>query len=233
MKQSKVRKIYFGFFWTILIVSFVFFATLLILFANGYYFNLRTFHLQKTGMIVLKGNPAQVTVTVNAKSHPSNFPIRLTRLFPGRYDIKISKDNYHTWEKIFQIEGGQAVVKENINLFLQEPIIKEKSRATDEIQTIEKNFKAESNNLTLKDNEIWRGESLVTRFSQKILGAILDESSSHIYVQLSDEIRVIDNDGSNNILLLKLQNSQPTAFSVSGVKLDYIQNGAAFEAKIR
>ena len=231
--RKKLRKIYFGIFWAILIVSFVIFATLLILVANGYYFNFRTFKLQKTGMIILRGFSGKAKVSINSRNSINSLPIKFRSLLPGRYDIKIEKENYQNWERVFNLGGGQAIVKDNIYLFLATPTIKEKSNSPNDITVLQNNFKAGSNNITIKTNEIWLDDKLITRYSQPISGAFLDSDNYHIYVQIGDQIRVIESEGTNELNLIKLTDSSPMPFAVSGTKLDYLQNNTIFEATIR
>lgn len=231
MRQSKFRKIYFGIFWTILIGTFIFFAALLILIANGYYFDFKNFHLQRTGMIILNGNPKQINLEINGKLTPDNFPLKTTRLFPGRYAIKISKENYYSWEKVFKVEGGQAIVKSDLNLFLKNPVIKEKGKDANLIQTVQRDFKNQGKNITILQNEVWLNDILITRFSQQVLGVISD-GSGHYYVQLPNEIRAIDTDGSNDVLLFKIEASQSIPFAFTSQKIQYVLNETVFEAQI-
>ena len=233
MKIKKHKKIYFGIFWTILIVSFIVSATLLILLANGYYFNFKSLKFQKTGMIVLRGNSGRATISVNSKKSINSLPAKLRRLQPGRYDIKIEKENYQSWERVFNLEGGQAIVKDNILLFFTNPTVKEKSNNTNDITALQNNFKNGANNIKINNNEIWLNDKLITRYSQPVLGAFLDSDNYHIYVQIGDHIRVIESEGTNDITLIKLTGSSPTSFTVSGPKLDYLQNNTIFEAIIR
>lgn len=118
MTKAKKIKLSFIFFWIVLITSFVFLATFLIVFANGYNLNTKSMHLQKTGIIALYGktdNPVNVSVNNTEKS--VNLPKKYSRLTPGRYNVKISKNNYQDWFLIVDLEGGQAISIDNITLF--------------------------------------------------------------------------------------------------------------------
>ena len=233
MTIAKKRKIYFGIFWVILSISFTFFAGLLILMANGYHLNLKNFRLQKTGMIVLRGEPRSITLSVNNVEKSANFPTRITKLFPGRYELKVTKEKYQPWEKVIEIQGGQAVLYENITLFLKEPATQAVSKDEREITNIEKDFQNRSKNITLKENEVWFQGKLLTRFSQKVLGAVLGPDGNHIFTQVGNEIRVIEIDGSNDTGLFKIKDLDPVPISISGNKIRYVEEGEIFEATIR
>jgi len=233
MKTGRLRKIYFLIFWTILIVSFVFFAILLILVANGYHLNLKNFSLAKTGMIVLDGDQNGFTLAVNGKTRLASFPIKLTRLFPGRYDVKISKENYQDWTKVFIVDGGQAVLQSNIMLFLKEAKIRVLSKNEANRQDVEESFKKQGQDLKIQDNEVWYKEKLLTRFSQEVTGAIIDNQKSHLYLQLGDEIRAIEIDGSNDILLFKLDQKNAVSFSLVGGKIRFVNFDTVYEATIK
>ncbi|OGD57297.1 hypothetical protein A2V71_00465 [Candidatus Berkelbacteria bacterium RBG_13_40_8] len=233
MTITKKRKIYFGIFWSLLVISFIFFAGLLVLVANGYHLNLSNFRLQKTGMIVLDGTPRSIILSVNGEERNANFPTRVTKLFPGRYELKITKDNYEPWEKVVEIKGGQAALHKNIILFLKEPEIQAVSKNEGEIANIQKDFQNQSKSITIKENEIWFQEQLLTRFSQNVFGAIVGSDGNHIFAQVGNEIRVIEIDGANDTGLFQVKNANPIPFGVSGNTVRFVEEGEVFEVIIK
>ncbi|MBM2820846.1 MAG: hypothetical protein HW405_606, partial [Candidatus Berkelbacteria bacterium] len=67
-KIERIRKkILSIIFWGFLFVSFVFFATLIILKANGYQLNWNNWNIIETGMIVIDGQPKDVDIKMNQK----------------------------------------------------------------------------------------------------------------------------------------------------------------------
>jgi hypothetical protein len=83
--------------------------------------------------------------------------------------------------------------------------------------------------------EIWVGEKLVTRFSEPILNVSWYPDLSHIIFQEGNEIRVIDKNGKNDTLLIKMNQSGPARFTVGGKgeELYFVDNGKYKVAKIR
>jgi len=231
--SKRKQKIYFGVFWVLLITSFLFFATLLVLVANGYHLNMSNFKLEKTAMIILDGAPGNVIVTANSKEKVTNFPYKMKNLLPGRYEVTVKKDNYQSWRKVFWISGGQALTDPNVFLFLNENQIVKKNEDSSIISQIQSQYNKNSSSVKISQDEVLYQDILVTRFSSPVLAAVLDSRSQHIIVQINDEISAIALDGSNNNHLIKLGNNNPTNFYVNGSTLYYIDNGKAMSAQIR
>jgi hypothetical protein len=232
--MSKARqKIYFVVFWVLLIASFLFFAVLLVLVANGYHLNATNFKLEKTAMIVLDGAPGGVTVVTNGNAKVVNFPYKMPNLLPGRYEVTIKKENYQSWSKVYFLNGGQAATDANVFLFLDESIINKKNEDSSMIAQIQSQYKRASSDIAISGDEILYQGQLVTRFSSPVLAAALDTRTQYVIVQINNEIRTIALDGSNDNLLIKLTSNNPTSFYANGAILYYIDQGKAMSAQIR
>lgn len=218
--------------WFFLVVSFTLLASLILLEANGYRINRQTWRLEKTVLIILDGTPRQVELSYNGKAANVTLPVRLSKIVPGWYDLVLEKSGRGEWSKKLQLAGGEAKKIENIILFLDQPQSTSLGSEPATLNNISQNYKDQNSNLVIKDNEIWYGSQFVTRFDSPILGAILARDKNHIIYQMSQEIRVIELDGSNNNLLVALQQNTPTVFALSGNKLDFIDNNIAYEAVI-
>ena len=219
--------------WIFLIVSFSVLAVILVLGAYGYRFNQQNWRLESTGVIVLDGLPRDVNIRVNGQIPPDTMlPLKLAKLLPGQYDITVGKNDYQTWSKTFILVGGQAIEAKHIQLFLAEPKVAESTRKLT-LENLQKDFLSAESDLTLKENEIWFNEKLVTRFSGKLAGAILINNRSQIIFQLNNELRVMDIDATNNIKLITLPNDEAVAFALSGNKLVYASDNKFFEAEIK
>lgn len=222
--SHKKRRIYFVIFWVLLISSFIFFATILILMANGYHINKSNFTLEKTGMIVINGNLKDVTVTLNGKDKVVSLPTKFTKLFPGRYEVGISKDGYNSWDDSISLEGGQAVILNNVILYLTNPDIIDQGADEKAVNRVKASYDTQKKQINLIGNEIWYNNKFITRFSQPILSAIFDTNNKHFYVQIGKEIRVLDEDGGNNSLISKLETDSPVVMSVNNNELSIIDN---------
>ncbi|KKQ74665.1 MAG: hypothetical protein US94_C0001G0066 [Berkelbacteria bacterium GW2011_GWB1_38_5] len=217
-------------FWTILIVSFIFFSALIVLKANGYQLNYKNWNLTKTGMILLDGTPNDALIRVNNKTFTNGFPLKLSNLALARYDINVSKDGYNSWQKDILVNPGMAIAYRDIVLFLQNPKELNNNNLTSE-EIIQEAGDLTSNIKTNK-TEIFIDERIITRFSTNILAAYYYPDKQHIIVQIEKEnnqnqteLRVIDIDGSNNQYLFDLASKSPApiTFRKNGEELYYIE----------
>lgn len=230
---KKRQKIYFGLFWVLLVISFLFSATFLILVANGYHLNSKNLKLEKIGMIVLDGSPNNFNITINGTSKIGDFPYRLYNLFPGRYEIKIEKENYQSWGKVYQLNGGQAIVEERIFLFFKGENIIKKDEDLNLIAKVQKEFDKQNNSLDIVSNELTYQTKLITRFSNPVKAAIKDSRTEYFIVQVDNQIVAISEEGQNQARLITLENSEPSSFYMNGSTLFYLDNGKVKSAVVR
>jgi len=236
MKNAKVK---FILLWTLIVTSFLFFATVLILEAYGYRLDVRTWRIEPTGTIIIDGLPRQAQLRVNNELKPEDLPVKLAKLLPGAYEISLSRNNYQTWSKTFNLQGGQAIEIKRVLLFLNEPKPAETTRNL-ALAELQKNFLNQSQPIKMQGNEIWYQEKLVTRFSALPTGAILTNERNHIIFQLGRELRVMDLDGTNNFRLITLYSDETVAFALFADnlmldfdKLVWAEGGKIWEAEIR
>lgn len=232
MIKHKKRKIYFGLFWGFLVASFILFAAFLIIIANGYHLNTSTLKLEKTAIVVINARITGTVIVLNGQEKKIDLPTRLNKLFPGSYSLMVKKDGYHSYQKSFLLSGGQAVVIDNLTLFLVKPKISNLTNDVKTVAQIKKNTNLQNNQFVLKGNEIWKNNKLVTRFSQVPIAVIYDSPTDHYYVQLDDGIHAILGDGSNNVLLVKLEKNTPVVMAINSNNLSYILEDKVYQAQL-
>ncbi|MFH0819689.1 MAG: hypothetical protein V1892_01515 [bacterium] len=113
----RTRRIIFLFF----VLCFFIFTYLIVLHTQGYQFNFKKNTFEKTGALILTYQPKEANVFLNDEFKLSttifdNF-VRLTRLLPGEYKIKVSKSNYFDWQKTLAIYPELTTFAQNIKLF--------------------------------------------------------------------------------------------------------------------
>lgn len=210
--------------------------------AQGYQMNWKNFKLLKTGIISVSAYPKDSEVFLNNKFvHKGSIINRSPyskNLAPGYYNVRVKKEDHHTWEATFRVEAEKVTRYPSVVLFKSTPVI---TPLTDQ-RKIELIYSPEetlaikdANSLNYYGSEIWLNGTLVTRFSNPILSISWYPDKAHIIFQQKDEIRIIDKDGSNNVLLVKLGSELPTRFTTNhkGDELYYVDRGQYYQALIR
>lgn len=99
------------------IIIFLLITPVIILYTAGYRYNFQTNRIQKTGILILKSNPAGAEIYLNGKLRTEKTPARIANLLPDDYTIKIEKKNFYPWQKILPVESSLTTFAENITLF--------------------------------------------------------------------------------------------------------------------
>jgi hypothetical protein len=217
--------------WIGLLSVFVILAASVGLVAAGYQIDWQERRLTQTGLLFLSGTPRMSHVFINGKQVADRLPLRLPTVFPGQYHVRIDKQGYASWRKSFTIHAGEARAETGIMLFLASP---EVSVVTDP-ELIERVTNNTSPSQLITGNEIWTHNRLVTRVSGEIHAAVLSPSRSHVFFQVGQEIRVIETDGMNELLLYTLgsnTNAQLVALA-AGKELAFLDNGTVKRLRIQ
>lgn len=112
MKPLHRRLIYIAF-----VIIFLIVTPLVILYTQGYRYNFKRGRLQKTGILIISSLPRQAAVFLNNQSANKSTPARLEQLLPGDYEIKLTKDGYHDWQKKLPITENATTFAEKIILW--------------------------------------------------------------------------------------------------------------------
>lgn len=215
-------------------------AYFIVLRVNGYVVDYETLKAEQAGVLVLKGDPKDATIAVDGREFNPAIVGGDSFLLPGRYEIIISKDGYHFWQHGVEIVKGRAEVFEPV-LFFKNPKLTGEREAT----TQEKTEAPVNQNLVVKNGEMWlkagqryknqvlEKDQLVTRISESVISAtLLDEN--HVIFQTKNKLRVIDMDGSNDIVLVSLdyETSRPIIALDKGEKVGIFSDGELKSLKI-
>ena len=100
---------------TILIASFLAFfvlSWLIVLYAFGYYFDLKSFDWIKTGGFLVKAGSSDVRVFINDRFKGKTSFLSATfvekNLLPGSYGVRLEKDGFQPLDKNVEIRSGEA-----------------------------------------------------------------------------------------------------------------------------
>lgn len=114
----RTRRIIFYLF----LIAFIILAPLITLYAWGYSFDWEEKTIVSTGGIYLKTHPSGAEIYINDKLRgKTNKFVR--RLIPKLYEIKIIKDDYHSWQKNLLVEPRLVAKADNILLIPFNPKI--------------------------------------------------------------------------------------------------------------
>ena len=105
------------------ILFFVIVAPTALLYSYGYSFDWQKKKVVLTGGFYFESLPKKANVYLNDKLKEKT-PVFIKRLLPKEYQIKITKDGYHSWQKNLRIESKLVTEAKNILLIPLNPKIK-------------------------------------------------------------------------------------------------------------
>lgn len=105
------------------ILFFVIVAPTTLLYSYGYSFDWQKKKVVLTGGFYFESLPKKANVYLNDKLKEKT-PVFIKRLLPKEYQIKITKDGYHSWQKNLRIESKLVTEAKNILLIPLNPKIK-------------------------------------------------------------------------------------------------------------
>lgn len=106
------------------ILVFLILAPLVIFYAIGYRYDLKTKTLEKIGLLILETKPLKSNVYINGKLYTTKTPLQGQSLRPGIYNIKITKPGYYSWEKNLEIKSELTTFVQDVVLFKKTPPVK-------------------------------------------------------------------------------------------------------------
>lgn len=99
-----------------LAVLYFFVATWLLLFANGYRFQLNPFVISRTGNILATFEPTDARIHLDDSSESLVSPARIRSIFPGVHKISIRSEGYLPYERTIRVEPKKTSFISNIYL---------------------------------------------------------------------------------------------------------------------
>ncbi|EKD56963.1 MAG: hypothetical protein ACD_58C00037G0007 [uncultured bacterium] len=212
--MNKTKKIIGFIGWLIFTLLIAGVAVYLILIANGYKINYQYLSFQKTGMIYLESNPADVQIYINDKFEGIGTPFKLSNLNTGKYFVKISKNGYNEWTKTLDVESGKTEAQEDIELFINNPAQLDVSE-DEKISFNDLVNQWPAKGLEIKNqSEVWFNDVYITRFSGLIQQVGWYPNLKHILVQIDNKIIIMDPDGSNITKIVDLDSSNKCQFVI-------------------
>ena len=95
---------------------FILLAPIILLYAWGYSFDWQSKKPVLTGGIYLKSIPKKAEVYINNEPQKEATPTFIERLLPKEYQIRVTKEGFHSWEKTLKVESKIVTEAKNILL---------------------------------------------------------------------------------------------------------------------
>lgn len=108
------------------VVVFLIVSPLVILYSQGYRYNVQKGLVQKTGILVARSKPSQVNVSIDGHDTGRQTPAKVEDILPGDYEVELTKDGYHSWRKKLTIRDNSTTFADDVILFKKndpQPII--------------------------------------------------------------------------------------------------------------
>ena len=112
MMMTVLRKIMFYVFLLIYTIC----APWLILRMLGFIWHPSSFHLVKTGLVIIHSTPPDANVYVDGKHASTQTPVTVRELVPGDHFIRLEKEGFHDWVNRIAISSNKATILEDIIL---------------------------------------------------------------------------------------------------------------------
>lgn len=116
MSQRFRRLFYYLFFFGFLIS-----APLVVLYTAGYRYNPTLGKIVKTGVVSVTTFPKNANVYLDGQQVKGQTPVVIDDIFPGEHTVRVTKDEYSSWEKTLEVESNLTTFAEDIILFLTTP----------------------------------------------------------------------------------------------------------------
>ncbi len=111
--KLRTRRLIYLLFSSIFLIT----APLVVLYTTGYRWNHYKNKVDKIGNLVIRTSPKKVLISLNDSQIEKTTPWRFNNLLPNKYNIKISKPGFSTWEKNLTVNSGETNFAEHIYLF--------------------------------------------------------------------------------------------------------------------
>lgn len=234
-RSKRLPKIFLGQFLVAFVILII--ALTLIFYAQGWRINFNTLKIYKTGLFLLSSSPIPDKIFIG--NNEFNGKKEFTQnLLPGSYKVRALKNGYVEWSREITIKPEMVSYYNNVILIRQDIKVE---NLVDQSKIIFLNspdtilVENAKDKLAFNKYEIWTDDRLITRFSEPISNVKWYPDMQHIIFQQGDEIRIIDNGGFNNILLVKLSSAEQTRFQIGGQgqELYFFDNGEYKKAIIK
>lgn len=206
-------------------------APLLVLYTSGYRYNLEKGKVEQVGVLFINTLPKNAQIYLNDQLMPATRPLRLPSLRPNYYQVKVTAENYHPWQKTLEVKSRASTLAFDIVLFKDKTpvIISEKSLKTFSLSP--KNdavILADNQGLWLKNVTTENQKLLWQTDGQDISDPVWSKDAKNLLIKKGGVFFVINTNGANSVISLNaIKNnlkraawsSNSSVFALSGGEL--------------
>lgn len=177
-----------------LLSLFIVTAPIIIGYTAGYRYSIKQRRIVTTGIISAQSNPEQARIYLNKSLYKDRTPTLITNLTPGSYNIEISRDGFHSWNKTLNVQSEQTTFTGSVILF------KKDTEPLPILDIPKKVYSTRPKLITFNAHEVWYGNpktqerKLITRLLEKINDAIPLQNDSAVLLILPNRIRALELD---------------------------------------
>lgn len=102
------------------LIVFAISAPILVMYAAGYQYNTRLRRIEQLGLLYATTDPNGTKLTIDGQTYDVEKELVVDHLREGAYDVTVTKEGYHSWQKRLDIFQGKASFIRDIVLFADE-----------------------------------------------------------------------------------------------------------------
>jgi len=99
------------------IVIFFLAAPPLILYTAGFRYDFTYNRIVETGSLVVRSDPEKANIYLDGKIHAQLTPTIINDILPGKINLLVAKDGYHSWEKTIEVYARVTTFEDAIRLY--------------------------------------------------------------------------------------------------------------------
>lgn len=217
-----------GILWRLLlIIIFIVLAFFVIGYASGYGLDIKSKTVYRTGIIEVQPQPKECDIYLNDEKVSSGE--YRGNLLPGNYDIKITKNGYFDYNDSVYLSKGQAIILNQVQLFLKDPKIEKFSENSfkNELSKV-----AETDGLMTTRGEIYQNDNFVTRYSSDLYSPSWFPNRRLISFTKDNRLHLLSIESNYDVDILEKDSKTPAVFVNSGRTVIYENKGELYSAKI-
>ena len=191
-------------------VAFIVLVGWLALWSSGLRYNAAEKRWEQTCIISVKDTSREnVKVFLNGKQISNELPFTQRHLSAGRYDLVISQDGFYDWEKMYNLDAGQAGWETYITLIAKVPLVTTVAESDKWNE-----FTPFDSGIVSDDSGFYDNDKFITRFlgSPSQMKRLQD---GYIY-QVGKQIRIIFPNRNQDYLIYEADSDKVAPMFVTG-----------------